>query len=140
MTYSAQQIAQEFNSVGVRERLEFLLEYSENLPELPERYRNSPELLEKVEECQSPVFLFVEVMNGKVSLYITAPKEAPTTRGFAGILRTVIDGAVIEDALTLDEGFVNSLGLGQAVSPLRLRGMKAMLYRIQRQIRTKSAS
>ena len=139
MTATPSEISKEFNSVGVRERLEFLLDYSENLPDLPERYQNQPELFEKVEECQSPVFLFVEVNHGRVSLFITAPQEAPTTRGFAGILREIIHGASIVDALAVDEEFVNSLGLAQAVSPLRMRGMRAMLFRIKRQIQEKSS-
>ena len=139
MGQTPQEVSSLFNSVSIRERLELLLEYSDTLPDLPERYREHPELLEKVEECQSPVYLFVEIDHGSVDVFITAPEEAPTTRGFAGILREVLTGKSVSDVLSLSDDFVSNLGLAEAVSPLRLRGMRSMLARIKRQVREKSA-
>ena len=81
------EIRDEFLELELRDRLTMLLEFANELPELPERYRDHPDLLERVEECQSPVFIFVEVGDDDiVRLHATAPKEAPTTRGFASIL------------------------------------------------------
>ena len=137
MSQTPEEVSALFTSVPIRERLEILLEFSDSLPELPPRYADHPELLEKVEECQSPVFLFVEVQE-KVSLFITAPKEAPTTRGFAGILLEILDGRTAQEVLAVREDFISQLGLAEAVSPLRLRGMRAMLHRIQRQVREKA--
>ena len=128
----------DFNALAVRDRLLLLLEFSDNLPELPARYAEHPDLLERVEECQSPVYLFVEVEdNTKVNLFFSAPPEAPTTRGFAGVLHEALDGHSVEDVLLVDEDFPNRLGLAEAVSPLRLSGMRAILRRIKRQIREK---
>jgi cysteine desulfuration protein SufE len=128
----------DFNALAVRDRLLLLLEFSDNLPELPARYAEHPDLLERVEECQSPVYLFVEVEdNTKVNLFFSAPPEAPTTRGFAGVLHEALDGHSVEEVLSVDEDFPNRLGLAEAVSPLRLSGMRAILRRIKRQIREK---
>jgi cysteine desulfuration protein SufE len=128
----------DFNALAVRDRLLLLLEFSDNLPELPARYAEHPDLLERVEECQSPVYLFVEVeQNSKVNLFFSAPPEAPTTRGFAGVLHEALDGHSVEEVLAVDEDFPNRLGLAEAVSPLRLSGMRAILRRIKRQIREK---
>jgi cysteine desulfuration protein SufE len=128
----------DFTSLAVRDRLLLLLEFSDNLPELPARYAEHPDLLERVEECQSPVYLFVEVEdNSKVRLFFSAPPEAPTTRGFAGVLHEALDGHTVEEVLAVDEDFPNRLGLSEAVSPLRLSGMRAILRRIKRQIREK---
>jgi cysteine desulfuration protein SufE len=128
----------DFKSLSVRDRLLLLLEFSDNLPELPSRYADHPDLLERVEECQSPVYLFVEVENGtKVNLFFSAPPEAPTTRGFAGVLHEALDGHTVEEVLAVDEDFPNRLGLSEAVSPLRLSGMRAILRRIKRQVREK---
>ena len=81
------QICVDFHELEIRERLQLLLEFSNELPVLPARYSEHPDLLERVEECQSPVFIFVEVDEHQiVHLFATAPKEAPTTRGFASIL------------------------------------------------------
>jgi cysteine desulfuration protein SufE len=128
----------DFNALAVRDRLLLLLEFSDNLPELPARYAEHPDLLERVEECQSPVYLFVEVeQNTKVNLFFSAPPEAPTTRGFAGVLHEALDGHSVDEVLAVDEDFPNRLGLAEAVSPLRLSGMRAILRRIKRQIREK---
>ena len=134
---TAESLIQDFQAIGVKDRLNLLLEFSENLPKLPERYVDHPDLLERVEECQSPIFLFVEVSNGLVHLFFSAPPEAPTTRGFASILHSVIDGLSVTEVLDFDDDFPSKIGLTEAVSPLRIRGMRGMLARIKRQVREK---
>ena len=135
------EIREEFLELTVRERLQLLLEYSRDLPELPEQYRDHPDLLERVEECQSPVFIFVEVDETQVvHLYATAPPEAPTTRGFASILAHGLAGLTAEEVLAVPDDYPNTIGLTEAVSPLRIRGMTALLGRTKRQIREKIAA
>ena len=76
-----------------RVRLELLLEYSMQIPPLPARYAEHPERLEPVPECQSPLFVAAEVDDERrVHLFMDAPPEAPTTRGFAGIFHAGLDG------------------------------------------------
>ena len=143
MTSASDSIAtleEDFAALSVRDRLLLLLEFSDNLPDLPSRYADHPDLLERVEECQSPVYLFVEVESPeRVNLFFSAPPEAPTTRGFAGVLHEALDGHSVAEILAVDEDFPNRLGLSEAVSPLRLSGMRAILRRIKRQIREKIA-
>jgi cysteine desulfuration protein SufE len=134
---SASTLIEDFNSISVKDRLNLLLEFSENLPALPERYSAHPDLLERVEECQSPIFLFVEVNEAKVHLFFSAPEEAPTTRGFASILYAAMDGLSVQETLTFDDDFPSKIGLTEAVSPLRIRGMRGMLARIKRQVKEK---
>lgn len=123
----------------MKEKLDLLLEFSEALPTLPDRYRDHPDLLERVEECQTPIFLFVELeVQKRVRLFFKAPEEAPTTRGFASILFSVIDGLPAEQVLDFDDDFPAKLGLAEAVSPLRMRGMRGMLQRIKRQVAEKT--
>lgn len=136
-TESAADLIEDFQAIGVKDRLNLLLEFSENLPSLPARYADHPDLLERVEECQSPIYLFVEVTDGIVHLFFTAPAEAPTTRGFASILHSVIDGLSVADVLSFDDDFPSKIGLTEAVSPLRIRGMRGMLARIKRQVSEK---
>lgn len=130
----------DFTSLPVKERLTLLLEFSDNLPALPERYAEHPDLLERVEECQSPIYLFVELDEDElVHLFFSAPPEAPTTRGFASVLHEALDGMPAAAVLEVDASFADRLGLTEAVSPLRMNGMRAMLARIKRQIREKLA-
>lgn len=137
-TESVATLIQDFNDLEIQDRLNLLLEFSESLPELPKRYQDHPDLLERVEECQSPIYLFVEVNEQKVNLFFSAPPEAPTTRGFASILHSVIDGLSVKEALDVDDDFPAKIGLADAVSPLRMRGMRGMLARIKRQVSEKS--
>src|SRR5262249_23415914 len=131
-----QEIAGEFNAVPESERLQLLLEFAQGLPPLPDRYATQHDLLEPVPECQSPLFLAVEIdPDAAVHLFFDAPQEAPTTRGFAGILHAGLDGLSADEVLATPDEFTSQLGLQHLVSPLRLRGMAAMLGRIKRQIR-----
>lgn len=132
-------IVTEFHEVTEPERLQLLLEFSQELPPLPARLADHPELLEPVPECQSPIFLTVEVGDGgeqaPVHLFFSAPAEAPTTRGFAGILAQGLDGLPAAQVLAVPDDMPDRLGLRRAVSPLRLNGMNGMLARIKRQVR-----
>jgi cysteine desulfuration protein SufE len=136
-----QEIADDFNSMPGKDRLQLLLEFSEELPALPGRYAEQHDLLEPVPECQSPLFLAVEVdPDSVVHLFFEAPPEAPTTRGFASILHAGLDGLTADEVLATPAEFTSQLGLQDLVSPLRLRGMTAMLARIKRQIRDQRAA
>ncbi|MEA9986333.1 MULTISPECIES: SufE family protein [Subtercola] len=130
------EIRDDFLALTMKERLQLLLEFSNELPELPPRYAEHPDLFERVVECQSPVFIFVEVGDDNVvQLFATAPAESPTTRGFASILAQGLGGLTADEVLAVPDDFPQMLGLSQAVSPLRLRGMSAMLGRTKRQVR-----
>ncbi|GAA3941355.1 SufE family protein [Pseudoclavibacter caeni] len=132
--------AEDFRSVGERDRLQLLLEFSDELPEMPERYHDDPALLEPVPECQSPVALIVEIgADGAVHPHVQAPVEAPTTRGFASILVQGLDGLSPAEVLAVPSDYPYELGLAHAVSLLRLHGMVAMLSRIKGQVRRKTA-
>ena len=88
--------------------------------------------MEPVPECQSPLFLHVDAADREtVRLYFSAPAEAPTTRGFAAILAAGLDKQPAEDILAVPDDFYSDLGLAALISPLRLRGMSAMLARIK---------
>lgn len=142
------EIVADFQEMGENERLQLLLEFSQELPALPARLADHPELMEPVPECQSPIFVTVEVGDGAapagpgdvVRLFFSAPAEAPTTRGFAGILSQGLDGLPADELLAVPDDVPDRLGLTRAVSPLRLRGMTGMLMRIKRQVREKTAS
>jgi cysteine desulfuration protein SufE len=135
-----QDIVDDFDALSGQEKLQLLLEFSAELPPLPERFAEHRDLLEAVPECQSPLFLAVEVDDdGIVHLFFDAPPEAPTTRGFASILYSGLDGLSAAEILATPPEFTTSLGLQDLVSPLRLRGMAAMLARIKRQVQEQSS-
>lgn len=145
------EVVEDFNALGEPDRLQLLLEFSRELPDLPARLADHPDLLEPVPECQSPIFLTVEVdpapggTDGDagpavVRLYFSAPPEAPTTRGFAGVLHAGLDGLPVPEVLAVPDDLPHRLGLDRAITPLRLRGMSGMLARIKRQVTEKGVT
>ena len=130
-------IVEEFASAPMELRVELLFEYSEKLPDLPAAYADQGHsAMEQVTECQSPFFLVAEVRDDDtVGLWFDCPPEAPTTRGFAGVLAEGLQGATAGEILEVPEDFWTRMGLAEAISPLRLRGMAAILARLKRQIR-----
>ncbi|GEM47778.1 SufE family protein [Deinococcus cellulosilyticus] len=115
-------------------RLQALLDFSKRVPPLPERLQADHDQMEQVHECQSPFFLFSEVEDGKVHLYFDAPQEAPTVRGFAGILLEGLQGATPEEILNVPDDFYFNMGLSELITPMRLRGMGAILTRLKKQL------
>ncbi|WP_157156051.1 SufE family protein [Diaminobutyricimonas sp. LJ205] len=138
---SLAEIRDDFLALEERDRLQLLLEFSNELPALPAAYEDHPDLFERVIECQSPVYIFVEVdADHVVHMHATAPAEAPTTRGFASILAQGISGLPADAVLGIPDDYPLDIGLTKVVSPLRMRGMSAMLGRVKRQIREKTAA
>ncbi len=135
---SLAEIRDEFLELPESDRLQLLLEYSQELPAVPAEYENHPELYERVAECQSPVFIVVDVSDENVvAMHATAPAEAPTTRGFASILAQGLSGLTADEVLAIPADFPQSIGLTRVVSPLRISGMTGMLMRAKRQVQAK---
>jgi len=129
-------IVEDFASAPSDLRLDMLLEFSDEVPELPPELAGHPEAMEQVHECQTPFFLSTRLRaDGTVDIWFDCPPEAPTTRGFAGILSEGLAGSRAEDILDVPLDFYLRMGLGEVISPLRLRGMSAILARLQRQVR-----
>ncbi len=139
---SFSRVVEDFNDLGPSDRVQLLIEFADGLPDLPERLADHPELLEPVPECQSPIFLHVEVegagREAPTHVYFSAPPEAPTTRGFAGILAEGLQGLNAGEVVEVPTDVTHMLGLAEVISPLRLRGMAGMLARIKRQVKEKA--
>jgi cysteine desulfuration protein SufE len=128
------EVVNDFQEVQGQDKLLLLLEFANELPPLPAELEEAS--MEPVPECQSPLFLHVDTADrGKVRLFFSAPAEAPTTRGFAAILAAGLDKQSADDILDVPDDFYSALGLAALISPLRLRGMSAMLARIKRRLR-----
>ena len=128
------EVVSDFKEVQGQDKLQLLLEFANELPPLPADLEEAA--MEPVPECQSPLFLHVDADDrAHVRLYFSAPAEAPTTRGFASILAQGLDGRPADEILAVPEDFYSELGLAALISPLRLRGMSAMLARIKKRLR-----
>ena len=128
-------VAADFADTPREMRLELLLEYADRLQPLPEKYVAQIDLMERVQECQSPLYAIAEVSNDAVQIHATAPQESPTTRAFASIMQLGLKGLTAEEVLAVSASAPLQLGITDLVSPLRMRGATGLLARIQRQVR-----
>ena len=130
-----QNIVGMFKSVPKTMRLQALLEYSRKLPPLPEKYAQHPEFLKPVPECASPFFLVTELDDaGRVQMHFKVPEDAPTVRGYAGILHEALNGETPETILNVPDQFYLDMGLSELITPMRMRGMGAILMRLKRDV------
>lgn len=132
-------IVTELGEADKQDRIEILIDFAKSLPPLPERLSAFKDVAHRVEECQSPVFLFVEVENNRVSIHADAPMEAPTVRGFVSILIQGLKDATVEDVLKLPSDMVDRAGLPEILGMLRVRGLTGVLNRLKREV-TKAAT
>ena len=135
-------LIEEFTALAPAQRLEMLVEMGAEVPDLPARYADDLSLMEQVVECQSPVYVAAEVAPGAphlTTIHISAPEEAPTTRGFAGVLSEGLADLTAAQLLAVPTDLPTRLGLATLISPLRLGGMASLQGRLRRQVQDQLA-
>jgi len=123
-----------FRTLSREMRLELLLKYSKDFPELPGWLTElRDEGLGRVEECQTPLFLWISVNDaGTVQIHADAPKEAPTVRGFVGFLMDVLNGQPASAVAELPDDLMERMGLDEILGVMRTRGLGAVLYKVKK--------
>jgi cysteine desulfuration protein SufE len=129
-----------FKAADRQTRLETLLDYSKKLPPLPERYEAEKQQgHNRVHECQTPVYLWVEVDQGRVHIHADVPRESPTVRGFISLLARSLDNQTPEAVAQLPDDLLDQLGLSETLGMTRTQGLTAILNRIKRSVATAAA-
>ncbi|MBX3050368.1 MAG: SufE family protein [Caldilineaceae bacterium] len=128
------EIVEDFQAAEPADRLEYLLDFAMGMPDLPERLQSRRDEMEQVHECQTPVFVFTEIVDGGVHFYIDVPRESPTVRGYAAIVAEGLDGVSPDAVLQTPEDIHYLLGLHEAISHQRLRGLHALMSYLKRQV------
>jgi len=132
---SLENLIPRFKSANRETRLETLLDYSKKLTPLPERYEAEKQLgHNRVDECQTSVYLWVEVEEGRVHIYADVPREAPTVRGFVSLLARTLDGQTPEVVAKLPLDLLDRLGLSETLGMTRTQGLTAILHRIKKSV------
>lgn len=130
-----QQIIDAFRRAAPDERLRLLLGYAQSLPALPPELHNARDSMEHVLECQAPVFLLAQLQDGKVYYHIDVPQDAPTVRGFAGLLYQGLNGATPAAITAIPNDLEVQLALQKVLSPIRLVGLTALASRMKQNAR-----
>lgn len=123
-----------------RERIELLIDLARELPPLPERLEARKDSAHRVEECQSPVYLFVELEGGRVALFADVPAEAPTVRGFVAMLVEGLSGSTVDEVLALPGDLLQRSGMPEVLGMQRLGGLNGVLRRLRADVARASAS
>jgi cysteine desulfuration protein SufE len=128
-------IAADFAELEPRERLELLLEFAERLPPLPDKYKADRDAgLHRVRECQTPVFIWVELADSRVELIADVAPEAPTVKGFVSLLREAFQGEPAAEVVAVEQDLVKRLGLLESLGMVRMRGLVSILFAVRRQV------
>lgn len=131
MPAALDEIIEELKEADRQERIEMLIDLAKGLPPLPDRLAHFKDEAHRVPECQSPVFLVVELDGDRVGLHADAPVEAPTVRGFVAILVEGLQGAKVEDVLGVPNDLVERAGMTEILGMLRVRGLHGVLGRLK---------
>ena len=127
-----EEIVELFEDSSGAEKVELLLDFANRLPPLPESLRQAGEDSKSVPECMTPVSVFAETRDGRLSYYFIVPEESPTVRGLAAIMSEGVKDASPQEVLTIPGDFYVRMGLEQVLTPQRLRGMAAILAHMKR--------
>ena len=135
MPAALETIVTEMSEADRQERIEILIDLAKALPPLPDRLAAFKDAAHRVEECQSPVFLIVELERSqRVAIYADAPIEAPTVRGFVALLVEGLSGATVEEILQVPADLVERIGLPEILGMLRVRGLHGVLRRLKAEV------
>ena len=127
-----EEIIEAFQEADYEETLSMLLDYSESLPGLPEKYIEQRDAgFNRVPECETPVFVWIELHDGLVHIDADVPEESPTVRGFVGLLVDSFNGATPEEVQSAPSNLIHSLGLDQKLGTRRMFGLSAVYNRIK---------
>ena len=104
----------------------YLIELGEKLPAMPEEYRVDDNL---VKGCQSKVWLFPELKDGKV--FFHADSNTAITKGLVSLLVRVLSGQEPDTIVNADLYFIDQIGLNRFVGTQRSNGFSSMIKQIK---------
>lgn len=131
----------DFADLDDEEKLELLVELSDELPETSAGHSAGQQSEScRVQECQTPVYLWVDVVDGRVRLEADVPKKSPTVRGLVALMVTGLADASPQEVAGIPDDMVGHLGLQKALGMQRQQGFRGVVARIKREVRNRSAA
>lgn len=131
----------DFHDLDDHEKLELLVELSDDLP-IPTAGRSAGPDAEtcRVQECQTPVFLWVDVVDGLVRIEADVPKKSPTVRGLVTLMVQGLADATPAEVEAIPDDVIGHLGLQNALGMQRQQGFRGVITRIKREVRRQTES
>ena len=128
---SIQDIIEEFQEIEDQfERLEVLMDFAEEVDELPVEEWNDSNL---VRGCQSVAHIEVSIRDELV--WLRAAADAKMVQGLQGILSIAVNGASPEIVLQLTPDFAEEAGILVSLTPSRSNGFRTMFDMVQNRVK-----
>ena len=119
------------SSSDPRRRYEYLLFLAKKLPALP---LESLEPSIKVKGCISQVYVFAELIDGK--LLWKGYSDALITKDILALLIKGLHNLTPKEVLDVDPSFIPATGLSNSLTPSRVNGFMNIFLKMQSQART----
>ncbi|WP_104385906.1 SufE family protein [Sphingobacterium sp. HMA12] len=108
------------------EKYEYIIQLGKEVPLIDEQYKTDEYI---IKGCQSKVWLYPEVKDGKV--YFTADSDAIITKGLVSLMVKVLSGHTAKEIVDADLYFVDEIGLKEHLSPTRANGLLSMIKQMK---------
>jgi cysteine desulfuration protein SufE len=108
------------------EKYKHIIKLGRELPEFNEDYRSEKN---KIEGCQSQVWMNARLENNK--MIIEADSDAMIVKGLIAVLIKAYSGFSPDEILSVAPDFLQKIGIDKHLSPTRKNGLSAMLKQIQ---------
>ena len=108
------------------EKYEYIIQLGKEVPLIDEQYKTDEYI---IKGCQSKVWLFPEIKDGKV--YFTADSDAIITKGLVSLMVKVLSGHSAKEIVDADLYFVDKIGLKEHLSPTRANGLLSMIKQMK---------
>ena len=125
------EIVEDFSYCEGEEKLEYLLDFAENLPPLPAWLAGKQRDMDQVHECMTPVFVYAEKQGDQFSFHFDIPPESPTVRGYGSLLKQGMDGTTLAQIEATPDQFYLQMGLQKVLTGQRLNGISAILHHMK---------
>ncbi len=111
-----------------------LVQYAGKLPPLPERFQGMDAEQYRVHECQTPVAIYPEVVDGRMHYHADLPRESAALRALLAMIFEAVNGQPPETVLGIPPDFVRQV-MGKIGLQAREAGLNAMVERLKRAAR-----
>lgn len=108
------------------DKYNYLIDLGKSLPQIQEKYKTTEYL---ISGCQSRVWLFAEMADGKV--VFTADSDAIITKGIIALLIRVLSERAPGEIIDTDLYFIDRIGLKENLTPTRSNGLVSMIKQMK---------
>ncbi len=128
-------ILSRFTGLSREDKMAALVGYARKLEPLPERFAGVTDEQYAVHECQTPVRIFPEVVDGLVHFYADInTRQSPTVSAFLSIVFRAVNGQPPATTLAIPDDFVRTMMSGLGLGTREV-GLEALVARLKRHAR-----